>query len=308
MPINMVVAVTHQRWFDNLSRKRDLDEVNFWSPSNLGFGSLVHGELFLFKLRAPHNAIAGGGVYIHSTKDMPCSMAWEAFGEANGANSVRELREIVADCNNLDPRSAADPLIGCRVLAEPFFLSEDEWIPVPKSFYKCIVRHKGYGTDEPDGMRLWDQVCDRLARSPGYGQMGLRGKPALINPRLGQGGFRFRLADTYGRRCVVTKERTFPVLEAAHIKPFSEGGSHHPSNGLLLRSDVHKLFDRGYVTVEEKRGELRFLVSQRIREEHGNGKHYYAMDGDPVLSPKNPDWRPNPDALTWHNENCFEKK
>ena len=57
------------------------------------------------------------------------------------------------------------------------------------------------------------------------------------------------VTDAYQRKCAVTGERTLPALEAAHIKPFAEGGSHNPQNGLLLRRDIHALFDGGYVTV-----------------------------------------------------------
>ena len=307
MHINMLVAYTNKDWYDNLSQRsqmKDLQEVNFWSPSNEGISSIGYGELLLFKLPNPDNVIAGGGVYLHSTKDIPCSMAWDAFEESNGAGSARELRMLVAECKGKKREDAADFKIGCNILADPFFFDENDWIPVPKSWHPNIAK-KCYSTGDAEGLGLWNQVCERILRLPGYEEMRLRGNPTKIDPRLGQGGFRLRLADTYGRRCVITKERTLPVLEAAHIIPFSDGGSNHPSNGLLLRRDIHTLFDRGYVTVLEEKSELRFHVSKRIREEHGNGRHYYAMDGDPVLRPKNPDWRPDPKALAWHNDHLF---
>jgi putative restriction endonuclease len=47
------------------------------------------------------------------------------------------------------------------------------------------------------------------------------------------------------RSQAATGERTLPVLEAAHIKPYGSGGPHQPENGLLLRSDLHTLFDEG---------------------------------------------------------------
>ncbi len=56
------------------------------------------------------------------------------------------------------------------------------------------------------------------------------------------------MTEIYTRRCAVTKERTLPALDAAHIRPYREGGKHEPPNGLLLRSDIHRLFDKGYVT------------------------------------------------------------
>jgi putative restriction endonuclease len=62
----------------------------------------------------------------------------------------------------------------------------------------------------------------------------------------------------------VTKEKALPVLQAAHIQPVSQGGRHLVSNGLLLRSDIHTLFDRGYVTITP---DYQFRASRRLRIE-----------------------------------------
>ncbi|WP_162470581.1 HNH endonuclease [Desulfosporosinus orientis] len=59
------------------------------------------------------------------------------------------------------------------------------------------------------------------------------------------------VTEAYYRRCAITGEKTLPVLEAAHIKPYSLEGSHETNNGLLLRKDLHTLFDRGYITITE---------------------------------------------------------
>lgn len=64
-----------------------------------------------------------------------------------------------------------------------------------------------------------------------------------------------------------------PVLNAAHIKPYAEDGPHEVRNGLLLREDLHTLFDRGYMTITK---DYRVEVSKRIKEDYGNGKEYYA--------------------------------
>jgi HNH endonuclease len=84
-----------------------------------------------------------------------------------------------------------------------------------------------------------------------------------------------------------------PALEAAHIRPYSDGGAHEARNGLLLRRDIHSLFDLGYVTVTP---ELRFEVSRRIREEYDNGRQYHAMHGKQIEPPKNVALRPDPAA------------
>ena len=75
---------------------------------------------------------------------------------------------------------------------------------------------------------------------------------ALFLRCVGQGAFRALVTDIYGRRCAVTGEKTLPALDAAHIKPYADGGEHEAKNGLLLRRDLHSLFDAGYVTVDER--------------------------------------------------------
>ena len=128
------------------------------------------------------------------------------------------------------------------------------------------------------------------------------GEPTLIRPRLGQGAFRVLVTDVYHRRCAITGERTLPALEAAHIRPYAEGGSHEARNGLLMRRDIHSLFDAGYVTVTPSH---HFEVSRRIREEFDNGRHYYDLHGRSIESPDGPRNSPDPVALAWHNEHRF---
>jgi putative restriction endonuclease len=95
MSINLVVAVTDDDWFELLRRQPTLNEVNFWAPSAANFRALQPGELFLFKLHAPRNMIVGGGIFAYASS-LPCSLAWEAFGEANGALSAQEMRARIA--------------------------------------------------------------------------------------------------------------------------------------------------------------------------------------------------------------------
>lgn len=309
MAVRLIVAVTDGDWFDQLRRKPDLTEVNFWSPSDSSFRALQPGELFLFKLHAPNNYIVGGGVFAHANS-MPCSLAWEAFGESNGAQSLTEMRTRIAKYRRVMPDEREDFIIGCRVLTQPFFLAESQWIQVPENFSKNIVKFKGYATDDPDGRRLWDAVQNAMggevaSSARGFAdreQQASYGEPVLVRPRLGQGAFRILVTDNYRRRCAISRERTLPALDAAHIRPFSDGGPHESSNGILLRRDIHSLFDLGYVTITP---ELKFEVSKKIREEFENGRHYYALHGSGIAVPDSPDRRPDPSALTWHNEHRF---
>lgn len=304
MAINLVVAVTDYDWFRTLSQLPELSEANFWAPSATSFRALRSGELFLFKLHAPQNMIVGGGIFFYSNT-LPWSLAWEAFGKANGALSAEEMRSRIAKYRGSGPSDRGDFRIGCRILTQPFFFNESDWIEPPRSWAANIVAFKTYNTGTDEGLALWQSVQDRLSRQTGVlAESGRRyGEPYLVEPRLGQGGFRVMVTDAYHRRCAVTRERTLPALDAAHIRPYHTGGAHAVSNGLLLRRDIHRLFDNGYVTVTPS---FHFEVSQSIREEFENGREYYALHGTQIQLPSPIDQRPELGALAWHNENVFK--
>ncbi len=304
MGVRFVVAVTDGEWFSYLRQCAELTEVNFWAPSAASFKALEPGELFLFKLHSPRNFIVGGGVFYHSTA-LPCSLAWEAFGESNGAASLIQMRNRIAKYRKVAPDDRSDFIVGCRILTQPFFFPEHRWIPVPESWAPNIVSFKGYSTDNPDGLRLWEAVQAAVATptTDGFSDQRARyGEPMLVRPRLGQGAFRILVTDSYRRRCAISGERTLPALDAAHIQPFADGGAHEASNGILLRRDIHSLFDAGYVTIAP---DLKFEVSRRIREEFENGRHYYELHGQTIAVPEDTMHAPDRTALRWHNANKF---
>lgn len=303
------IGVTDKNWFDLLSNIRP-DEVNFWQPSgSRNFKVLQAGEPFLFKLHAPHNFIVGGGFFVRYSA-LPSSLAWDAFREKNGVRSLDELRVRIRRYRPGDNK--VDPFIGCNVLAEPFFLSRDRWIPVPSSFALNIVSGKSYDTATQDGAVLWERLRQVMPAVSAVEEPAAAyetdqkrfGEAYLTRGRLGQGAFRVLVTDAYQRRCAVTGERTLPVLEAAHIKPYALSGPHRVSNGMLLRSDLHKLFDLGYVTVTP---DLRLEVSKRLKAEWENGREYYAYHGRELqIRPSNPISLPSPEYLRWHNEQRFK--
>jgi hypothetical protein len=71
-----------------------------------------------------------------------------------------------------------------------------------------------------------------------------------IRERRGQPQFRDSLCRRYGNRCVVTGCDITAVLEAAHINPYRGENDNHPANGLLLRADIHTLFDLDLLGIE----------------------------------------------------------
>lgn len=121
---------------------------------------------------------------------------------------------------------------------------------------------------------------------------------------MGQGHFKRAVSAAYGHRCAVTSSATFPSLEAAHIRPFADGGLHAVSNGLLLRADVHRLYDRGYLGIDR---DLRLRVSPQLRAHGWNGEELYRREesGFVVAAPDAEDLQPDRAALGWHLAHRF---
>jgi len=135
------VGVTDNEWFRSLSGLDAPEEVNFWQPRGpRPFRALAPGDLFLFKLHWPHNYVVGGGTYTYAPPTgLPVSLAWEAFGENNGAPSFERMLERIAKYRDAGRPGRAEYDIGCIILTDPFFFPEDDWIPAPEDFARNFL-------------------------------------------------------------------------------------------------------------------------------------------------------------------------
>lgn len=304
--MNGFVAVTDSDWYEFLVRQPGPSDVNFWRPSSRSYRLKV-GTPFFFKLKAPHNAIAGYG-FLAGFSVLPDWLAWETFGEANGVPSLAVLRRSIS---RLRGGSAAQEApqgeIGCGLIAEALFFGRGDWVAVPPSWHRSIQIGKTVDLATGEGLDLWQECLARNGRVRealrAADSAGRYGTPGLYMPRLGQGIFRIQVLDAYGRACAVTQEHSLPVLDAAHIKPYADGGEHRVENGLALRADLHRLFDRGYVTVDE---EYRFVVSRRLKDEFENGRSYYGLQGHPIRLPADTLFHPDRAGMQWHRERVFQ--
>lgn len=110
---------------------------------------------------------------------------------------------------------------------------------------------------------------------------------ALIARRQGQPAFRRRLLDAYGNRCAISGCDCADALEAAHIRPYKGKHTNHIKNGILLRSDLHTLFDLGKIRIDSNR---RVIVCDELQS-----TVYKEYSGKQLMLPKHKsDW---PDCL-----------
>jgi putative restriction endonuclease len=306
---------TDNNWFSYLSAQAP-EDVNFWQPKgNSNFKILQQGAPFLFKLKSPYHAI-GGIAFFTSHTFLPLNMAWDVFGSRNGCSSLNVFKQMIL--NYRPDKENSNPTIGCIVLTNPIFFRKEDWIDVKPFMTNIgIVQGKSFDTQSQLGSELWQKINSTFLKYfdistiqnketeftfedtewPGYGNS------ILQKVRVGQGAFRILVTDAYNRRCSISGEKTLPVLEAAHIKPYNQEGPQMISNGLLLRSDIHKLFDGNYITITK---EYNIEVSRAIKEEFENGKEYYKFHGNKLayLPDRKVD-QPDVKFIEWHN-NCFK--
>jgi len=298
----LFVAITDDQWFNTLRGLGQLDEVNFWRPTPGAFRALIPGELFLFKLHYPVNSIVGGGLFA-TYSELPISLAWDAFEQKNGTLSFDDLKRKIVHYRGQVPDPNEDFRIGCILLEQPFFLPEEQWISMNDVMPPNIQSGMSFDTTIEPGRTILDLIrWGRPAAQFIHEEPARYGEPILVTPRLGQGSFRIMVTDAYERRCAFSRERTLPVLDAAHIRPYHQDGPHTVNNGLLLRKDIHTLFDLGYVTVTP---EYKIEVSRKIKEEYENGRDYYQFHGSTLNLPGNLLHHPSPKQLSWHNEMVY---
>lgn len=114
--------------------------------------------------------------------------------------------------------------------------------------------------------------------------------PREILDRRGQAEFRATLISEYGGKCAVTGCDASDALEAAHIAPYCITFSNHVANGLLLRADIHTLFDLDLIGIDPN--SFNIVLSQEL------GQSSYAdLHGKALAVPPNTASRPNKDAL-----------
>jgi putative restriction endonuclease len=307
--VKAYVGVTDGDWYRYLA-SREVDEVNFWRPSGgRGFHVLAVGEPFFFKSHAPDNRIVGGGFY-SGFATLRLSEAWNIFREANGAASFEQMRHRISRYRAEPIAAGEDPSIGCLFVRDVRFFVADPADP-PPDFAPNIVQGKGYDLSDSYVEAYFRDLLRRVVglasdnldlREPWHLTGDTYGDPRLAPRRLGQKSFQAVLMETYHGRCAITGAKIRPVLQAAHIVPLPKGGQHRTDNGLLLRSDVHTLYDRWYLGVDLKH---RLLVSPRLRTEFGNGEQFYEMAGEQIALPAHRVDRPHKEFLEWHLDTVF---
>lgn len=293
------------------------EEFVLWRPAGQSGATIPLGPGEPVILTVPTEASSssrsavGGGLFSGRSR-MTLSELWEWFGEASGARGLQELRSSYTVATSRELEAADDPDVDTTLLHHVRFFTLEERVEVPIDATSFTFNQGRYvqlsgRTSSDPALRAVLTYFDPKSE-PGADEVArivlstIRAAARSVVPRLGQGAFRAMVSDAYSHQCALTGYKVRPVLEAAHIKSYSSGGEHRLDNGLLLRSDVHTLYDRGFIAFDDLGG---LMVSSQLRERFGNGDWYYARVGSPLAAPKRSVDAPNREFLAWHREAVF---
>lgn len=208
------------------------------AEARLGRASLRDGEIYVLG-----KAGAIDKFRANQTLDPQTSRGLELFTSAGQPANVTGLR-----AGNPDPNQFRVPLrlsdSSAAALRSALGLLPDGSSPRSSQ-------------DGPDVAAILDPEA-----GPPTGQDDEEFRLQAIKTRRGQGKFRERLMEAYGRQCVITRCAVEGLLEAAHITPHAEQTDYELSNGLLLRSDIHTLFDLSLIAIDSRH---RVRVSPKLR-------------------------------------------
>jgi putative restriction endonuclease len=282
--VRSFVGLTERDWVQRVGALAPGD-ANLWRPHQRLFRALEPGEPYLVKLHAPWSAIVGAGRFVAAER-LPLSLAWLAFGAANGVADPADFRQRIARTH--PERPTADPTLSCVVLDRPAILDQDDWVAAPDDWRPSVAHGKVYRGEE--ARALWDTVRERL---------GARWRPVPPDDELGPGRFRLAVAEAYGRRCAVTGERALAALDVVHVRPPSRGGRNRVDNGLLLRADLARLFAHGLLCIEPDGFVVR-LHADVLRAARGAAS-YAPLDGRSLrVVPERFDLMPSRELLAGH--------
>ncbi len=285
------ISPTDIEWFKFLRREGLNSEINFWTPTPWNVSQLSSGDKLYFMLKSPIRKIGGYGQFVEY-QNMGLNDAWNKFGLKNGCVSKIELINRLDNykaANSSDGRSVTESEIGCIILTNSVFYDDDKFLDLDNydiSFSKYIVKMKYFSEKDPleldseltsNDFELRPITIEKLKRS------------RFVTYRKGQSRFQSIITAAYSNKCCITDETTPELLEAAHIQPYIDLESHHVKNGLLLRIDLHKLYDSGLMYIDEY---FKVHISPEVKS-----KYYQSLNGVTIKLPENKNDYPSIAAL-----------
>jgi putative restriction endonuclease len=249
------ISPTDNNWFKFLKDNDFNSFINFWTPTPWNIKKLKPGDKWYFLLKSPIREIGGFGEFFEY-KNLTAFEAWRLYGHKNGATDLQQFInsiQLYIDKNSNKFGGTKIDIntyeIGCIILNncqfwdfEDYKKAEDHEIV----FGKQVVKYKYFNQYDPFKINEQESNNDfNILREP------RENYKREINQRKGQSKFKGHVLKSYKNRCCITGETCPELLEAAHLQKYINNQSNHIQNGILLRVDIHRLFDNDLLFIDQ---------------------------------------------------------
>lgn len=262
------VPSTHYRWDDtvpNHARLKVGDPVVLWDKKTSLGASVISSIETARKIKPIYSCPNCGKAHIKARKTKTpryrCFKCSENFDEPT--TTQKQVLEFTASYGSswvgLDGMLTGAALRGLCLSPK----SQLSMRPLRWDEFRNMVAHSG----GPELLTILEASMPSIAGGH---------KHANVRVRVGQGAFRRNLLATLGAVCVFTGPAPAAALEAAHLYSFAKSGEHHEYGGLLMRRDLHRLFDLGFIAINPR--SLTMDVSPTL----ASYPMYSELDGKPV--------------------------
>ncbi len=281
LEIGFAASISEDDYFDTASKERNRAIVPFINAK------LPSPEDSLTVQLDAHLASSGGWHFNTKTRLVTGQAGFDQFGSA--AELISHLKAAGDD---------AGGGVICRVYPIDLLSSVDldaEFESAVGIFAPLLAKCAPTPWDIQIrlGQVTVSEVVDEPPFDPNSSEDGRKKVLAEVARRQGQKAFRNKLIEAYGGACAISGTAVLDVLQAAHISPYNGPATNHVANGLLLRADLHTLFDLKLLTVNP--ATMRVQISPLLLE-----TPYGAFHGQEVNAPKQPSQRPSQIALGQH--------
>ena len=278
------IAPTDYNWFSFLKETYTTGIVNFWTPTPWKIKNVELGSKWFFKKKGGEKLICGYGIY-NGIQIMTVKNAWTKFGTNNGCSSYAQFNSELSKYNDT---IEGEKEIGAILLSDVVFFDEKDFINLDNrriEWSNNIVKYKTYN----DSDIMLSTSIEQKTNFKLVETLNKRRKDSNINLREGQSEFRQKISKAYHYKCCVTGESCPDLLEAAHIQSYISKDSNHIQNGLLLRVDIHKMFDSGLIAINK---DYEIIISSEITTDY-----YHNLAGRKITLPDDIADYPSKEAL-----------
>ena len=310
--VKAYVGVTDGDWYQFLSARPEIGEVNFWRPGGgREFHVLTPGEPFFFKSHFPHNKIVGGGFY-SGFAALRVSEAWEFFDEGNGVASLAEMRLRVGRYRRAAHRTRRGSDHWMRLRPGHPLLRDNAIADPPRDFATNIVQGKGYDlavpgiADEfaPLMARLLDADIEVDVSKPWH-----RPGPVYGDPRLRPAAPRTAGVSRDCATCLPPPMRHHRSRRSVQcFRPPTSVRFPRAVNIASTTACCSALMYTSCTTaaILASIPDIDLIVSPRLREEFGNGESSMPLRASRSPCPNAGGRPPNREFLQWHLDEVFK--